>query len=213
MQFNFLGDSITAGAGAGVPEKMYTYLVCRHFDAKENNYGVGGTRIAPKTVPSRDITQDETFLERARNMPTDADFTFVFGGTNDYGHGDAPLGQFGDREPDTFYGAVWELCQYLLSRFPREKLCFILPLHRVNEDSPYGEFNCKPIPSGSLSDYVTAIAKTLEQCQIEYIDFGDVFTIEALDSLTADGLHPNPEGHQLIANRLCGYLERKGFSA
>ncbi len=210
LQFNFLGDSITAGAGAGVPEKMYTYLVCRHFGAQENNYGVGGTRIAPKTVPSKDIAEDETFLERARKMPADVDFTFVFGGTNDYGHGDAPLGQFGDRN-SSFYGAVWELCEYLLSRYPKEKLCFILPLHRVNESSPYGD-GCKPIPSGTLAEYVEAIVKTLLHFQIEYIDFGDVFTMEALDGLTVDGLHPNPEGYQLIADRLCLYLEKKGFS-
>ena len=33
-------------------------------------------------------------------MPTDADFTFVFGGTNDYGHGDAKMGTFGDGSKD-----------------------------------------------------------------------------------------------------------------
>ncbi len=209
MQINFLGDSITAGAGAGVPEKMYTYLVCRHFGAQENNFGVGGTRIAPKSVPSQDVKQDETFLQRAKTMP-DADFTFVFGGTNDYGHGDAPLGQLGDREPNTFCGALWELCTYLLGRFPREKLCFILPLHRVNEDDPCGD-GSKTVPGGVLSEYVDAIVKTLQHFQIEYIDFDDVFTMEALDLLTVDGLHPNPEGYQLIAHRLCRYLEEKGI--
>ncbi len=209
MQINFLGDSITAGAGAGVPEEMYTYLVCKHFGAQENNFGVGGTRIAKKRVPSKNVTEDETFLERAKGMPSDVDFTFVFGGTNDYGHGDAPLGQLGDQTNDTFYGAVWELCQYLLGRFPRERLCFILPLHRVNEDNPYGEFSCKPVPSGTLPEYVQAIVRTLEQLRIEWLDFGDIFSLDRLDALTVDGLHPNPEGYQLLADGLCQYLEKK----
>ncbi len=211
MQINFLGDSITAGAGAGAPKKMYTSLVCKHFGTLENNFGVGGTRIAKKRVPSKDVTKDETFLMRAKRMPTDADFTFVFGGTNDYGHGDAPLGQWGDQTEDTFYGAVWELCQYLLSRFPRERLCFILPLHRVNEDNPYGEFHCKPVPSGTLSEYVDALVQTLDQLDIEYLDFRGIFSIDALDRLTVDGLHPTPEGHQLLAKGICEYLEQKAL--
>ncbi len=209
MQFNFLGDSITAGAGAGVPEKMYTYLVSKHFGAQENNFGVGGTRLAQKRVPSKNVAEDETFLERARTMPTDVDFTFVFGGTNDYGHGDAPLGQLGDRTGDTFYGAVWELCDYLLSRYPREKLCFILPLHRVNEDDPYGEFHSKPVPSGTLSEYVAAIVETLAQFGIDYLEFGEIFSMDALDRLTVDGLHPNPEGYQLLTDGICNYLAKK----
>ena len=43
---------------------------------------------------------------------------FVFGGTNDYGHGDAPLGKQGDNDPLTFYGALYDLYQRLLKKYP-----------------------------------------------------------------------------------------------
>ncbi len=208
MQINFLGDSITAGAGAEVPENMYTYLVCKHFGALENNFGVCGTRIASQTKPSENPADDETFLTRARKMPKDADFTFVFGGTNDYGHGDAPLGRMGDDTQWTFYGALRQLCAYLTKNFPREKLCFILPLHRENEDDIYGEWGRKPVASATLSRYVDAIVETLTAFGISYLDLRQLIPLDKLAVYTVDGLHPNPAGYRLIANALCDYLSR-----
>ena len=35
-------------------------------------------------------------------MDSDADVVVVFGGTNDFGHGDAKLGTFESRDPYTF---------------------------------------------------------------------------------------------------------------
>ncbi len=213
MQFNFLGDSITAGAGADAPENMYTYLVCQHFGARENNFGVCTTRIAAQTKPSENPADDETFLTRAMKMPKDADFTFVFGGTNDYGHGDAPLGQMGDDTAYTFYGAMRQLCAYLTETFPRQKLCFILPLHRYAEDDPHGEFGRKPLPAGTLAQYIDAIVETLREFDIAYLDLRHLIPMDKLDDYTVDGLHPNSTGYKRIADALCAYLEEKGMQS
>ena len=48
---------------------------------------------------------------RFTEMDERADAVVVFGGTNDFGHGDAPLGKPSDRDPSTFYGA----CHYLMN--------------------------------------------------------------------------------------------------
>ena len=81
MVINFLGDSITEGAGAGSPENMYVNLVGQKLGAAVNNYGVGGTRIARQTTPTDPPRADEDFLIRAAKMDKNADFVFVFGGT------------------------------------------------------------------------------------------------------------------------------------
>ena len=125
MVINFLGDSITEGAGAGSPENMYVNLVGQKLGAAVNNYGVGGTRIARQTTPTDPPRADEDFLIRAAKMDKNADFVFIFGGTNDFGHGDAPLGKFGDKTPYTFYGAAALLCEYLLGIYGKDRLCFI----------------------------------------------------------------------------------------
>lgn len=39
-------------------------------------------------------------------MDNDADIIIVFGGTNDFGNGDAPFGEMSDRTPYTFYGRI-----------------------------------------------------------------------------------------------------------
>src|SRR5574344_1642021 len=124
MIIDFLGDSITAGAGAQKVENMFSYLLCKKLGAKENNYGVGGTRIARQRVSSKDPGEDEDYQKRAPLMDKNADLVIVFGGTNDYGHGDAPLGKLGDKDPYTFYGALALLCESLLRRYRPEQLAF-----------------------------------------------------------------------------------------
>ena len=104
MKINFLGDSITEGALAGKIEDRYTTLVANYFGAEECNFGVSGTRIAKQRKRTNNPDND-VFMCRAVKMPTDADFTFVFGGTNDYGHGDAKLGTFDDMDSMQLKGA------------------------------------------------------------------------------------------------------------
>ena len=108
-KINFLGDSITEGAGASAPENKFTMLIEREYEAICQNYGIGGTRIAKQHTPSDNPIFDNDFCSRVADMDADADIVAVFGGTNDFGHGDAPLGIMSDRTPDTFYGALHTL--------------------------------------------------------------------------------------------------------
>ncbi len=207
MQINFLGDSITQGACATSPDNMYTALVCKHFGAKENNFGIGGTRIA-KQFDSDDL-YGEYFLLRAVKMPTDVAFTIAFGGTNDFGHGDAPLGKRGDTTDDTFYGAFENLVTYLLGKFPREKLLFVLPLPRNNQFDPRGDGQKQPI--GTLSDYVDIEVEILRRHNVDYLDLSNVLTYEQSlkTELFQDGLHPNDKGHKILAEQIIKHIQDK----
>lgn len=213
IKINFLGDSITQGAGAEHPENMYTTLVAKHFHAEECNYGVGGTRIARQVKPTNNPDGD-VFMCRAVQLPKDAEFTFVFGGTNDYGHGDAKLGVFEDRDEYTFYGAFHKLVAYMVGAFPKNKLCFVLPIPRFDQDNPYGD-GSKDLPCAPMSAYVQAEREVLDFYGVEYLDLSDMFYIPSdtgYGELFADGLHPNPKGHRLLADCLIAYLNGKGYS-
>lgn len=213
MKINFLGDSITQGASAERPENMYTTLVANYFHAEECNFGVGGTRIA-KQIKRTNNPDDDVFMRRAVKLHRDADFTFVFGGTNDYGHGDAKLGVFNDRDDYTFYGAFHNLVAYLVSVFSKEKLCFILPIPRFDQDNPYGD-GSKEVPIAPMSAYIEAEKEVLAYYGVEYLDLSDKFYIPTMQrddgNLYADGLHPNPKGHRVLANCLIEYLKGRGF--
>lgn len=204
----FLGDSITAGAWV-TKEEIYLSRVGTALCVQVQNLGVSGTRIARQShhVALHPDAFDEEFIVRAKRIDKDADFVFVFGGTNDYGHGDADLGEFGDNTPYTFFGAAKMLADYLVAMFGRERLCFILPLPRVGEEKPDGEgAPIKTKTVGPLVLYIRALKEVLDSMQIDYIDLRDKFPPEKLPMLTADGLHPNAEGHKIIADEVIKYL-------
>ena len=211
MKINFLGDSITEGALADTLEGRYTTLVANHLGAEECNFGVSGTRIAKQRKRTNN-PDDDIFMCRAVKLPTDADFTFVFGGTNDYGHGDAKLGIFGDRDDYTFYGAFHNLVAYLVSSFPKNKLCFILPIPRFDQDNPYGD-GSKDEPIAPMSTYIEAEKEVLAYYGVDHLDLLNKFYIPTTQqddgNLYADGLHPNARGHRVLADCLIEYLESR----
>ena len=211
MKINFLGDSITEGAWAGVVEKRYTTLVANALCAEECNFGLSGTRIA-KQVRKTNNPDDDVYMRRAVKMPKDAAFTFVFGGTNDYGHGDAKMGTMEDRDPYTFYGAMHELVAYLVSEFDRKKLCFIMPIPRYDQDNVYGD-GSKIEPAYPLSAYIAAEKEVLDYYGVEYLDLTDKFYVPTTPTddgdLFADGLHPNAAGHSFLAACLLEYVREK----
>ncbi len=213
MVINFLGDSITEGVGADSPEKAYPAVCCSLLGAKEGNYGLSGSRVARQRA-NVNGNPDEDFLLRARWM-NPCDFLFVFGGTNDYGHGDACLGTKGDATPWTFYGALKCLVEYLLTakKLSKKQICFVLPAPRYNEASPRGDGTIYWMNKPPLEEYRKAI---VEVCG----DYGiDTLPLTCLENPTtdkrsehfADGLHPTNEGHRLIGEELAKYLKKRGF--
>lgn len=91
---------------------------------------------------------------RADEMDDDADIVIVFGGTNDYGHGDAPMEDF-DRTPETFYGAYHYLYSGLIKKYLGKQIVIMTPLHRTDEYKNTGTM--KTWGSGTLKDYVNII--------------------------------------------------------
>ena len=197
MIINFLGDSITEGCLASKYENTFVYLLGQKLGAETRNYGISGTRIAKQMMPSAIQSYDLYFASRVDNMKNDADFILVFGGTNDFGHGDAPFGQFGDKLPDTFYGAVDYLINKLFQYYKQEQIIFLLPLHRVDENDAYINKNKK-----TLDEYRCAIKAVTKHYNIKTLDIKDEVGNADNNRLFADGLHPNDEGHLLIADLL-----------
>ena len=206
-KINFLGDSITEGCCATKPELGFVELIGRTCQLEAaRNYGIGGTRIARQKKPSAEAKYDLDFCLRAKDMDHDADIIFVFGGTNDHGHGDAPIGSDSDRTPDTFIGACHYLFCTLKEQFPDRTIVIATPLHRSDENTPKGN-------SGwTLHDYVNVIRHTSAEYNLPLLDLFDSSVIQAhipevASKLTTDGLHPNDAGHALLAREIISFLE------
>ncbi|MGN1163553.1 MAG: SGNH/GDSL hydrolase family protein, partial [Candidatus Ornithospirochaeta sp.] len=141
---NFLGDSITEGCGVKKKRNRYDKVMERMCSLKKaNNYGVGGTRIAPRSVPSSNPRYDEDFAVRAADMDRNADIVVVFGGVNDYLHGDAPFGSIGDKDRVSFCGSVDHLSSTLCTLFPLSTVVFFTPAHTAG-DNEFSTCDIKP---------------------------------------------------------------------
>ena len=210
---NFLGDSITFGVGASCVENRYTDVLAREFGLKRaNNYGVSGSRFARQRVMTDDPS-DLDFCMRMEEMALDADAVVVFGGTNDFGHGQAPLGMPCDREPDTFYGACHYLMNGLLERYAGKPVVICTPLHRLTEDNPRGDdTGRKPSSVATLDTYRRIIMEVAELYALPVLDLYATSGIQpknpvCRERLLPDGLHPSDEGHAIIARRIGHFLE------
>lgn len=209
-KINFLGDSITAGSCTSGKGYIYCDLIGEAYHATVRNYGIGGTRIARQLSNEGPVGADGNFCDRAKTMDRDADVVVVFGGTNDFGHGDAPLGHPDDRTYDTFTGACHQLFSFLLDTYPTAVIVVLTPLHRANENNPRGD--CKPTDVGRLSDYARILRSVAEQYALPVLDLYAQGGIQPCntaqrEALCPDGLHPNDAGHRLIARKLGAFLE------
>ncbi len=204
----FLGDSITAPGYAGTDEKtIYWGRFAVNDGCTVFGNAIGGTRIAQSKPldPTRPY-----FLSRVAQLKEDADVVVVFGGTNDYGHGTAPLGKMSDRTDDTFYGAVHNLMLALINKYPKATIVFMTPLHRLNEHNAYNEQGIRNV--GCLEDYVNVIMEVAAYYAIPVLDLYRISGLQPdvpvlRELYMPDGLHPCPAGHEIIYNRLKGFLE------
>ncbi len=211
LKINFLGDSITEGVGVSEPSRVFMNLLAKRYNIIARNYGISGSRIARQLAPNNPNDRAERYFStRVDEMAPDADVIVVFGGTNDFGHGDAPLGSPEDQTPDSFWGGCNLLFTKLIEKYPTAVIVVMTPLHRTNELNPRGDGN-KSADVGILSTYVDILRKAAEQYSLPVLDLfkasGMQPRIETQRiAYIPDGLHPNDAGHEVIAARLAGLL-------
>ena len=209
MKIIFLGDSITEGWAATDFNHSFVATIGDMLGIKTKAYGIGGTRIA---CQPGDDTDNLYFGRRVKDMDKDADYVFVMGGTNDYGHGRAPLGKFSDKSHDTFYGGMNYLVEELLKYYSNEKIIFLSPLYRFNEADPHG--NYKTYPIAPLDKYREIIVDVLNRHNIAYWDIKDEFgkpLSENDEGVYYDGLHPNTNGHHLLAEIIIKHMKENNI--
>ena len=204
LKINFLGDSITEGAMIDNPDKCFVTLVGNNLHCITRNYGVSGTRIGKALEPSDNPRFDLYFASRVQDMDDDADYIFIFGGTNDYG-AKVKFGQIGDKTSETFCGGVYETIQELLKKYKKEQIVFIVQLYREDEQIPLNRSNDGK-PGRVLQDYRDALIEVVKSFDIKLLDIKDIIGRGENNPLLVDGLHPNEEGHRVIAKLISDYV-------
>lgn len=206
-RINFIGDSITFGAGSTI---CYSDILKEELGLeKANNYGVSGSCITPL------CNRTDSFIERYQEMEKDVDLVLVMGGTNDYGRCEdniaVKFGEFSDRSPDTFYGALHILIQGLINTYTKEKIVFILPPRRLSYNGEESDALPNPVNGHPFIDFIIALEEVTAHYQLKTIDLYRNLEMNPSDQLLKekympDGLHPNEAGHQLMAAYIKNYL-------
>ncbi len=142
-------------------------------------------------------------------MENEADIVVVEGGSNDFAHGDAPLGEFGDCDPYTFYGACKVLYSSLIEKYPDATIVVLTPLHRIGEEATVNELG---MSCEKLSEFVRAEKRVAEYYSLPVLDLFAVSGLQPAvpvirEKYMRDGLHPTDAGAARIAERLKGFLE------
>ena len=204
-KINVIGDSITYGVGTSNAENIFLNRIAREEGlAAARNYGISGARIAHQQ--GNEDNYPYAYCDRFGEMDDDADIVVVFGGTNDYGHGNAPIGTFSDRCTSTYYGAWHLLLSGLITKYPDALIAVMTPLHRCDENNP-------SVGNGlPLSRYVEIAREVAAYYAVPVLD---LYTLSGIQpehpvlkaKYCPDGLHPNDAGHRLIADRLAGFLK------
>ena len=209
----FLGDSITEGAGVeDIAAHRFDNRIAAKYGALAVNCGIGGTRIAHQHKASAVPRYDLSMCGRAYDLDPDADCIVVFGGTNDYGHGDANFGTFSDTTPDTYCGAVRFLADFLRERYPEACIVFMTPARRLGDSAPDPDPRGANADKRALVEYADAIIRICGEKGIPVLDLFRDLGIDPNDQeqrerYTVDGLHLNDEGHAVLAGLLGAFLE------
>ena len=212
---DFLGDSITEGHGLTSNFNRYDRYIERTCGLKKaNNYGIGGTRIAYQRHPSDKARYDLDFCGRCWNMDPSADIIVVYGGTNDYGHGDAPFGEVGDKDRTTFCGSVDHLIRTIKELYPSAVLVMVTPAHRSDDGTnpPEEKMTKHNIVGRRLEEYADAIVKIASIHGVPALNLLEKLDIdpkkpEDCEKYTFDGLHFNDEGHIALAKCIIEFLK------
>ena len=201
---SFMGDSITYGSNT---TKTYDKFLKEKLHLSEiYNYGIRGSSIGSGQQP---------MSTRCLNM-NNSDLIIVFGGTNDFGNTPTELGtlytydgntKVYNLDNSTFAGAMNLLCKNLLSTYYGKEIYIFSPIHRANFSTQPSDLQKNSL-GYTLYQYVDIMKEACEEWGIKFInmlykyEYNPNISIINQEYFSNDGLHPNINGHEKLAETI-----------
>ncbi len=192
LKWGAIGDSITE------PYNSYVKVIADKCGMEYVNLGLSG-----RTWGSRGASMDAQYppvCQMYRQTPSDVDLITIACGTNDYGQ--VPLGDINDTTEGTFYGALNIVCQGLYENYSGKIYAFISPIHRGDCDETIYYSYTEALENISQK-WGIPVLNGLKNISLN----PNVPKINKLYFFAEDALHPNAEGHEIMAKPIQGFLE------
>ncbi len=217
-KITILGDSITAGAGASDKTKSYCSVLSSLLGVTVENLGINGTTLCEGVIGS-DFSSATSRYEDVKKYDGETDYFIVQLGVNDWirsNSSNLKMGSIGSYDLNTICGALNVYAKTLKQKFSGTdtQIVFMTPtITRVLVGSY--DSNTKNKLGYSLRDICNAIIETASLYEIKVLDMNidsGIYWSSSKDNnvekyLNSDGLHPNDEGHALIAKTIADYLQ------
>lgn len=167
------------------------------------NYGISGTGYKDRYDVADTITENP-------------DIITVFWGTNDWDFANIPLGVFLDSTTDTISGRINRALSKLIAKFPTALLSVFSPLPRADN---WGSNAANNANGYTLEQLVELIKKYAAHFSLPFLDLyhssnlpvwdaeGNRYYFTAPNLPEPDGLHPNDNGHKVLARKVKAFLE------
>ena len=172
------------------------------------NRGISGSTMT-NGVRSDKASINETIHSISASTFSSYSLAIIAGGINDFRQ-NAPLGTLGlmgdtNINTNTFYGALRDAIEYLISCNPNMHICLMTPLQCDNKGKDVNYVNAAGL---KIIDYVNAIKDVGTMYSIQVIDLYSCSGLNAknLSALTEDGLHPNGAGYDFITPVIAQHL-------
>lgn len=194
-----IGDSLTEVNSSAA--KRYHDYIADHTGITVVNLGVGGTGYMNGGSGSN------PFRNRVSSIPIDSDVITIFGSFNDLGE-TRPLGTESDTGTDTIGGCINTTFDDIFTRIPLANVGVITP-------TPWGSAYPLDNESSNQYKYVQLLKDICERRGIPCLDLFHCSQLRPWDSdfkaaaYSNDntGVHPDENGHKLIAPRFEGFLD------
>lgn len=201
------------------------YYVVMTSNQTYADYRYNGSSWVTTTIAMR-----TPLVDRYDLMDADADIILVAGGTNDFQYNWAPIGEVSDTVKTTFRGALNNLCEGLITKYPQKCIVFMTPIKRCQTQQAAAANSDTTEHRGDEDGHPTIDSKNFNGNGITLKEYGDIikemcirYSIPVIDmyaectlnpQLSAQSslfdsfkTHPYQAGHNLMARLIVGKLK------
>lgn len=197
-----VGDSLTAGPSSS---KYYHDYISEKNDMTVVNLGRGGTGYM------NDYGTGNAFYQRIIQQTSDIDFATVFGSGNDLNHFSV-LGNYTDTTTDTICGCVNTFFDNYFTNYPTQPIGMIAP-------SPWKDYPTIT-PNNQMEQYVEKLRQIADYRGVPFLDLYHHSNLRPENSINrealfyhasldghGDGVHPNEDGHKILASKIEQFIK------